>query len=246
MTISLKHQFQSQKSDGSDPTVVQPSNWNANHTITCATNIVLGRSSSGTGTVEEIPCTAVGRNLLAAASTADIVSQLSLSDQLNAAFPAGMIMPFGASSPPANWLTCDGTAVSRTTYSRLFAVIGTVWGVGDSSTTFNLPDLRGVFLRGIDAGKGYDASRAYASYQADGYPSHTHTLTDPGHTHTYTAGGSATGTVGSGGYPMAVSISAPSSQASGSKTTGITIDSGGGSAPEVRPKNVAILYCIRT
>jgi microcystin-dependent protein len=55
---------------------------------------------------------------------------------------------------------CDGSAVSRTTYANLFSVIGTTWGVGDGSTTFNIPDLRGVKLRGKDGGKGLDPDRA--------------------------------------------------------------------------------------
>lgn len=65
--------------------------------------------------------------------------------------PPGAITAFAASSPPTGWLTCDGTAVSRTSYAALFAVIGTTWGIGDGSTTFNLPDLRGQFLRGFDS-----------------------------------------------------------------------------------------------
>ena len=57
--------------------------------------------------------------------------------------PAGVIMAWGASSAPANWLICDGAAVSRSIYASLFNAIGTTYGVGDGSTTFNLPDLRG-------------------------------------------------------------------------------------------------------
>ena len=57
--------------------------------------------------------------------------------------PIGSILDFAASTTPANWLVCDGSAVSRTDYGALFAVIGTTWGAGDGSTTFNVPDLRG-------------------------------------------------------------------------------------------------------
>lgn len=246
MTISLKHSFQSQKSDGSDSTEVQPSNWNAEHTLTCASNKVLGRATAGTGAVEEIACTALGRSLISAASSADIVGLLDLTAQISTAFPPGMIMPFGAATPPTGWLVCNGSAVSRTTYAALFSVIGTTWGAGDSTSTFNVPDLRGVFLRGVDGGRGYDDNRALGSYQDDGYPSHTHTLTDNGHTHTYTAGGAATGIVAAG-FNQAVQLSAPASGTnSSSATTGITINSGGGTASEVRPKNVAVVYCIRT
>lgn len=63
--------------------------------------------------------------------------------------PVGSILPYGGSTPPSGYLLCDGTAVSRTTYSELFAVIGTSFGAGDGSTTFNLPDMRGKFAEGI-------------------------------------------------------------------------------------------------
>ena len=67
------------------------------------------------------------------------------------AVPVGCIMPFAgpATSVPAGWMLCDGTAISRTTYANLYNVIGVAWGTGDGSTTFNLPDLRGMFLRGL-------------------------------------------------------------------------------------------------
>lgn len=60
----------------------------------------------------------------------------------------GMVISFANTSAPAGFLSCDGSAVSRTTYSDLFTAIGTTWGSGDGSTTFNVPDLRGGFLRG--------------------------------------------------------------------------------------------------
>lgn len=64
--------------------------------------------------------------------------------------PPGVIAAYMATNAPAGWLLCDGSAVSRTTYSVLFGVIGTSSGSGNGSTTFNLPDLRGMFLRGVD------------------------------------------------------------------------------------------------
>lgn len=64
MTISLKHAFTSLKSDGTDNTIVQPSDWNDEHTITCATDTILGRSSAGTGAVQEITCTSFARSFL--------------------------------------------------------------------------------------------------------------------------------------------------------------------------------------
>lgn len=62
--------------------------------------------------------------------------------------PTATVLPFAAASAPSGWLICDGSAVSRTTYAALFAAIGTTYGSGDGSTTFNVPNAQGVFLRG--------------------------------------------------------------------------------------------------
>lgn len=75
-----------------------------------------------------------------------------------AALPPGIIAPYAAASAPAGWLICAAQAVSRTTYSALFAVIGTTYGVGDGSTTFNLPDLRGRVIAGVDNQGGFGAA----------------------------------------------------------------------------------------
>ena len=75
----------------------------------------------------------------------------------NAVFPAGLVSPFAGDSIPAGWLLCDGSPISRTEYARLYEAIGVCWGVGDGSTTFNLPDLRGLFLRGVSGDSGNDA-----------------------------------------------------------------------------------------
>lgn len=71
--------------------------------------------------------------------------------------PVGAIMPYGGNSDPAYWLICDGRAVSRTAYAELFAVIGTTYGTGDGSTTFNIPDLRGRVAIGSGLGSASDA-----------------------------------------------------------------------------------------
>ena len=78
----------------------------------------------------------------------------------------GMIAHFAMSSAPAGWLKANGAAVSRSTYSTLFAAIGTLYGAGDGSTTFNLPDLRGEFLRGFDDARGVDSGRVFGSAQS--------------------------------------------------------------------------------
>ena len=74
----------------------------------------------------------------------------------------------GAVDPPLGWLLCNGSAVSRTKYAGLFAVIGTTAGVGDGTTTFNLPDYRGYFLRGVDQGAGRDPEAATRTPMANG------------------------------------------------------------------------------
>lgn len=84
-----------------------------------------------------------------------------------AAVPVGTPMMWVTSTPPAGWLKRNGAAVSRTTYSALFAVIGTTFGAGNGSTTFNLPDDRGLVERGWDDGRGYDPSRVFGSEQGD-------------------------------------------------------------------------------
>ena len=98
--------------------------------------------------------------------------------------PTGAILIWPASSlPTGGYLECDGSAISRTTYSGLFAVIGTTWGAGDGSTTFNLPDLRGRAPIGAGTGSGLTARTLAATGGAE-----THTLTEsemPSHQHTY-------------------------------------------------------------
>jgi len=88
--------------------------------------------------------------------------------------PTGAMLPFAGASPPSGWLTCNGSAVGRNAYASLFATIGTNWGAGDGSTTFNLPDFRGYAWRGLDQGAGVDPSRVLGSAQADALQDHAH------------------------------------------------------------------------
>jgi len=81
------------------------------------------------------------------------------------AMPIGAIIDFPA-APPAGWAACYGQALSRTTYAALFAVIGTSFGPGDGSTTFNLPDARGLVVAGYDAMGGVSSGRLPASFGA--------------------------------------------------------------------------------
>ncbi len=88
----------------------------------------------------------------------------------------GSISPFAMGTPPDGWLGCNGMALSRTDYSRLFERIGETYGAGDGQTTFNIPDLRGVFVRGIDLGREMDPwdGRTLGSLQEDAFEEHHH------------------------------------------------------------------------
>jgi microcystin-dependent protein len=185
---------------------------------------------------------------------------------LEAALPPGTIIAYGgpagaaaadggAPALPAGWLLCDGSAVSRTTYATLFAAIGINFGGGDGIGTFNLPDLRGRFVRGADHGAGRDPNAAartasntggpagdvVGTLQADAFGSHSHPLTDPGHAHTAPTYTGAAGTfeVGNGAWGVDYVGGAPTT----TNTTGITEGAAGGS--ETRPKNVAVNYLIK-
>ena len=111
--------------------------------------------------------------------------------------PSGVIWAYGGATPPSGWFMCFGQAVSRTTYADLFTAISTAYGVGDSSTTFNVPDLRGRFGLGKDNMGGSSANRVTATEadnlgQGSGAETHTLTLAEaPAHSHFMVAGGGA-------------------------------------------------------
>jgi microcystin-dependent protein len=110
--------------------------------------------------------------------------------------PVGTIIFRGIDATPTGWLFCNGAAVSRSTYSALFAAIGTTFGAGDGTTTFNLPDLRAKFIRGWSSLLGsHDAGRVFGSTQAEDFLGHAHAITltpDGGHTPAGSIGGTGT------------------------------------------------------
>lgn len=130
-----------------------------------------------------------------------------------------------ASTVPAGWLKANGQAVSRTTYAALFTLFGTTYGAGDGTTTFNLPDLRGEFLRGWDDGRGVDSGRVLGSAQADMFKSHTHDM------------GTEAG--GSGNYATPTDSPGVDELNTGNPT-------GATGGTETRPRNVAVLWLIKT
>ena len=97
--------------------------------------------------------------------------------QVNNSVPAGAVFALASTTIPNGYLLCDGQAVSRTTYARLFAAIQTLHGIGDGTTSFNVPDYRGYFLRGLTSDPAIDpdgASRGIGSTQIDAFQSHKH------------------------------------------------------------------------
>lgn len=154
---------------------------------TSQTQVVLGKQypeGSAVLFVQNDPAGQIGQPLQAAQNLADVANAaaaranlgvMSLAEASQLA-PAGHMAFSARATAPVGWLVANGAAVSRTTYATLFAAIGTVYGAGDGSTTFNLPDGRGVFWRGLDSGRGLDAGRALGTYQADEFKAHTHEL----------------------------------------------------------------------
>ena len=157
------------------------------------------------------------------------------------AMPAGAVQAFALSSAPTGWLECNGSNVNRTTYARLFAAIGTTFGVGDGSATFGLPDLRGEFLRGWDNGRGVDSGRAFGSAQADMVEAHKHVMAVGEHLQ---APFGATTTQENGIGASDTNNELPYTN-DGSDYDGLATNTAGVIGAETRPRNVALLYCIR-
>jgi phage-related tail fiber protein len=121
--------------------------------------------------------------------------------------PPGLVAHFARDTAPTGWLKANGAAVSRVAYAELFAAIGTTFGAGNGFTTFNLPDMRGEFVRGWDDSRGIDGGRSIGSTQSGETASHSHGGAaaaggDHAHSGTATAGGAhnhagSTGTAGS-------------------------------------------------
>ncbi|MEN7529347.1 phage tail protein [Cupriavidus sp. DL-D2] len=131
----------------------------------------------------------------------------------------GMVVYHAKNAAPTGFLKANGGAVSRTTYADLFAEIGTTFGVGDGSTTFNVPELRAEFIRGWDDSRGVDSGRTFGSAQAQSIEAHTHLY-----------GGSS-------------SIMAPGGNAA--LTTGNSFGTSSYGGTETRPRNIALLACIK-
>ena len=134
--------------------------------------------------------------------------------------PPGTVIWYAANAAPTGYLKANGAAVSRTTYAALFAVIGTTFGAGDGSTTFLLPELRGEFIRGWADNRAVDTGRVFGSAQAQAIESHAHVIRSDN-------------SVGNGEY---------NASSTGYSRVNNTNAAGGA---ETRPRNIALLACIK-
>lgn len=191
---------------------------------------------------------AADRAELAAAEAGDLSALLAF------LVPVGTTIAFCGTSAPTYYLKENGAAVSRATYSALFALIGTTYGAGDGSTTFNLPESRGEFIRGLDDGRGVDSGRALGSAQAEMVGAHTHTATAGNagaHTHTYSAqarrgaNGDATSTFRPSNGDSSSPSSTPTMTVSTAGDHSHTVTVNANTGTENRPRNVARLLCIK-
>ena len=155
--------------------------------------------------------------------------------------PTGSIIMFGGTTAPAGYVICDGAAIDRTAFSDLFNLIGETFGEGDNSTTFNVPDLRGEFVRGWDSGRGIDSGRGFGTTQNSTNLQHSHNITDPGHAHNIAAVSDTSASVAAG---AASAGATPSTGTTDSNTTSITIQNSGDT--ESRPRNIALSFIIKT
>jgi microcystin-dependent protein len=176
--------------------------------------------------------------------------------------PPGVVTAFAGPVAPPGYLLCNGDAVNRADYPALYAAIGTVHGSGNGATTFNLPDYRGRFLRGVDGTAGRDPDSAKRGAAANGGNAgnsvgsvqdplvgrHTHGVTDPGHGHALNIDIALGGlwTYGEGqpnNWGVNQGAHQPAAVRAANATTGISVDNAGGS--ETRPTNAYVNYIIK-
>ena len=180
----------------------------------------------------------------------------NLSFQIVAGVPTGAVFCVAVATIPTGYLECNGAAVNRTTYAALFSFIGTQYGAGNGSTTFNLPDLRGEFVRGFDNGKGVDSGRSIGSNQSGQNLSHDHdadasatsNVSDPGHRHNARGYGNDDdgGNQFTGSGNNSVRNNAIEDATTGiSVATNVSIDVDNDGGNEARPRNVAMMYIIK-
>lgn len=164
--------------------------------------------------------------------------------------PPGTIMAYAGANAPEGWVMCNGSEYDKEDdrYKALYNVITNTYG--ESGSNFNVPDLRGVFPRGLDSGKGYDSGRLLGSYQEDAFKSHNHSASSGNAgAHSHSISHWASDSEGGSGY---VSMLWDDQQLVyktfytswvGDHSHSVTVNSSGGA--ETRPKNIAVNYIIK-
>jgi len=147
----------------------------------------------------------------------------------------GSIITWCADIAPNGYLECNGSAISRTTYAALFSIIGTTFGIGDGSTTFNIPDLRGYFVRGWSNGSSVDSGRSFASTQTDALQNITGII--GGLTNSIAAA--------SGAFAYGSTYGGNGQQAQANVRLDFDASRVARTSTETRPTNLALMYCIK-
>lgn len=186
---------------------------------------IVGTQNEPAGTLPDPLVKSQNLNDLPSKSTARANLDVFSKAETRQMAPPGLVAHFARNSAPTGWLKANGAAVSRTAYADLFAAIGTTFGAGDGFNTFNLPDLRGEFVRGWDDGRGVDTGRGFGTSQTDEIKAHSHD--DP------TSNGA------SGPYEVPLA-----STRNGADYFNAAQTNNYGGA-ETRPRNVAMLACIK-
>lgn len=224
--------------------------------VTTATPGVSGSWTKATAVAADVVYTpgggVVANNVQAAiaevyaAIGTQVSAQAAAQATINAMF-SGMLGYFPTTTAPSGWIKANGAVVSRTTYAGIFARYGTLFGAGDGSTTFGLPELRAEVVMGWDDGRGVDSGRVLGSWQAESVLSHSHTAssaTAGNHTHpVYGAGAGATTVAFDATVSPGRPINSLNTIAAGDHSHTITVNAFGGTANRVR--NVAWLACIK-
>lgn len=155
--------------------------------------------------------------------------------------PAGSVIPYIKAIAPENWLVCDGSAVSRTDYSELFNVIGTTFGTGDGSTTFNLPNLKGKTIVGLDSSD-TDFNQIGKTL---GEKTHTLTVAEmPSHNHSMGSFNQYNDGTG-GSFAESEKVGRTTSGADGSKGINPIFNTGGSKAHNNIQPSVVLCYIIK-
>ena len=227
-------------------------------TVDSAGDIVMGGTGAlklPSGTTAQRPTAATGQIRFNSTTTSFEGYNGSAWGGLASGIPVGTILTFGASTPPSGFLECNGSAISRSTYASLFSILSTTHGAGDGSSTFNLPDLRGQFVRGWANTGSTDAGRVFGSTQTDQNKNHTHTTdstTLTGGIRKISEGFGANGSASGVFTKTADGTNTITGSSSTSNVGGVDFDgththtiSSSGGGTEARPTNLALMYIIK-